>query len=67
MARYFRVCHAAGSHLALLLTDLVDGEQVEVLDDKVEDQPITQLLQVGQGHRLQDGLHLRPADRLSAL
>ena len=47
--------------------DLVDGQQVQVLDDEVEDEPVAQLLQVGQRHRLQDGLHVRPADRFSAL
>ena len=46
---------------------LIDGQKVEVLDNEVEDEPVAQLLEVGQGHRLKDRHNLSPADGFAAL
>ena len=53
--------------LVQLLDDLVDRQGVQVLGDEVQEEPVADLLQVGQGRWLQDGLDVGPLGRLSAL
>ena len=61
------VVAADGLALVDLPDELVDGEDVEVLAEEVEDQPVADLLHPAQAVRLQDGLHVRTLRRLAAL
>ena len=53
--------------LVKLLDDFIVGQSVEVLQDEVEDKPVTNLLCEGKGVRVQECLNVRPFSRLSTL
>ena len=57
----------AGQGLVEVSHEIIDSQGVEILADEVENQPIADLLHVGQRLGLQDGFHIGTLRRFSAL
>jgi len=50
-----------------LFDDFIVGQSIKVLNNEVEDKPVSNLLSKGKGVRLQERLNVRTLGRLSAL
>ncbi len=47
--------------------EVIDGEGIQVLADEVEKEPVTNLLTIVEGGRIQDGFHIRALGGLPTL